>query len=232
MNSSQKKSAIFSSVEKVAVIRGKRLAAAADLVTDSTSPVYDLFCDHGILGEYFFRKTETYFNEIQEDCLEKIQARLNCSRDHLLLSPAKDISIKENSFVFMMGIGGHTITECFEYWSENNRKNFEKGQTFILSPHIHLIEMVSKLEKIGLNCLTRKFIWEKGQGYEIFCCSYKSDDQKGCFEAFEENFWSDLCATDCHAKKFLKYRMKFLNSYRGSNAAIIEYRTKLRSFVN
>lgn len=211
-------------------LKSPRLQAAVSMIPDTSSPIYDLFCDHGKLGEHFYGKREVYFNDKRDHLLDSLKERLDCSTDFLCYGDAQDLTFKPSSVVLMLGVGGLTIIDCFKKWAREVPKNFKEGQTFIVSPHYHLIEFSDLLVEMQAECTERIFTMDSGRGYEIFKVVF-SKNEVADFELFDSNFWGQQILRTPEALHYLNSRLKFTDSYQGVNPSVFYYRDQLREFL-
>ncbi|MCR9204115.1 MAG: hypothetical protein NXH75_06035 [Halobacteriovoraceae bacterium] len=202
------------------------------MIPDTSSPVYDLFCDHGKVGEAFLGKRPVYFNDVKETLLLEIQKKLDCSKESLLFGPAQDLRFEPFSHVIMLGVGGLLMADCFESWSKSSLQNFNSDQVFIVSSHFNQVELSETLRKLKALCLDRKFVWDKGRGYEVFKFTfcYEVKDYRP-FEIFDRSFWHDQIFSNSMALPYLKGRLRFTESNQTPTIALELYRDELREFL-
>lgn len=201
------------------------------MVPEGDNPLYDLYCDHGFLGEYFLRAgRKVFFNDQKDFLLDHLKSRLLLSDDEILYGRAQELKFSPNSTVLMLGVGGHLMKECFESWI-NEKDSVFKGQKFIISPHYHLIELGHYLSEVGARCLQQSFVWDGGYGYEFFLISF--DKSLGrAFETFDTQFWQRQLQEGSEVEKYLNMRLKFTDSHQDAPDFFRDYREKLHKFLN
>ena len=204
---------------------------AVSMIPDTISPVYDLFCDHGKLGEYFLPEREVYFNDQKDFLLNSVQKRIGCSDDYLLYGPAQDLVFKPNATVFMLGVGGLLMVDCFQRWKENQPQELLEDLTFILSPHYYLLELAQSLNQFGAYCLERNFVWESGRGYEFFKIKIGEKSKLRPFEIFDREFWTNQMIRNNHARTYLEERLQFTDSYHDPEDQVLTYQSDLKKFL-
>lgn len=211
-------------------LKSKRLEEAVSMISHLDGPIYDLYCDHGKVGESFLSDRMVFFNDIQDNLLNQIKERTSLSSENFLSGPAQDLTFLPNSIIFMMGVGGHLMIECFEKWFSEKRENLICGQKFLVSAHYYLAELGEVLAGLDAYCLKKSFIWEGGRGYEHFLISF--DQNLGeKFKTFDEKFWGKAIVDYPNALTYLKQRLSFADSYQGGDAAMKAYCENLRSFL-
>jgi tRNA A22 N-methylase len=213
-----------------------RLRTALELMPKGFEVYYDLFCDHGLLGyalkESFNKKV--IFNDSQEGITLRLKENFHLGESEIELGKAQDLIFKENSGVFMLGVGGHLLNECFLNWEKCRKENLYGGHTFVIGAHYYQLELREVLRALGAELLDQKFVYERGEGYEILLVNFFEKylgDGKNILD-FDELYWSQVVRDEPLAMRYLEKRAKSISKVRNPSVQQLQFGTSLRHFMN
>ncbi|GEM_PF-6871561 len=212
-----------------------RLRTALELMPKDYELYYDLFCDHGLLGyalKQSFNK-KIVFNDCQEGITSRLRENFNLAEGEIELGKAQDLVFKENTGIFMLGVGGHLLNECFLSWQKLKRENLYGGHTFVIGAHYYQLELKTVLRALGAELLDQRFIFEREEGYEILLIKFLEKYQgigKNILD-FDELYWSQVVRDEPLAMRYLEKRAKSISKVRNPNAQQLQFGTSLRHFM-
>ncbi len=120
----------------------------------SSEPVWDICCDHGILGLAALQSghPEVIFVDQVVPILENLRQKLKDSpqilpeqsdqRHRVLCLDAQNLSEKLYGTVVVAGVGGFKIADFISAWSD---RQIISAKRFILSPHKDLIKVKNEM---------------------------------------------------------------------------------------
>lgn len=149
-----------------------RINTICDLIPNDVITIYDLCCDHGQIGIEAFKRNNN-FRVIFVDRVDSITHALHSyiprnSNLTVLTKDAKNLKIKSNKkdLFIIAGIGADLGIKIFDNLYAQNSEAY-----FLFCIHQKTEFLKEHLIKSKLGVLRNKFIFERGQGYEVFLTS-------------------------------------------------------------
>lgn len=211
----------------------KRLQTALELMPRGLEHYYDLFCDHGLLGMAARDREDQasiWWNDINDALMDKVKERFELPENSLLRGEAQDLEIRSSSGVFLLGVGGHLISECLRHWQRVEFLN-RPEQYFVLGPTYYLIPLRQCLADLGAHLVKRAFVWERGVGHELYLVSFPSERSPENWFSFDENFWLGILKEVPQGHEYLQKRYVSLQKNRHLSAEQKAYATALGQFL-
>lgn len=213
----------------------KRLQAALELMPSHFEVFYDLFCDHGLLGQAAKKKfsKKVIFNDCREGIINRLKESLLIIDEEIEFSKAQMINLHGTAGVFMLGVGGHLIKECLSTWEKENQDNLYGGHSFVLGPHYYHLELKEYLRALGAVLIDQRFVFERGEGYELYLIQFSKDYigvGKNVLD-FDENFWSGVVKEEPGAIKYLRKKAESFSRIKKPNSHQFEYASSLARFM-
>jgi tRNA A22 N-methylase len=187
-----------------------RLKEIFEHVPHREGPVYDLFCDHGLLGEAFLEMHDCRvgFNDKREHLISEIRQRHpENSRAFFETCNAEDLIFEKGSRVIMAGVGGMTMISCFQSWLKSHKKEDFETLEFIISPHYYCFELRNFLNKLGFKYNSLVLISDGRQIYELSRVCFPHKSEEGVL--FESSEWESFGEI---GRKYLSYTLKNLSN--------------------
>ncbi len=187
----------------------KRLDFCEDFLNGSEASLYDLFCDHGKLGEkalgYGHKVT---FNDKRSPLISDLKERFGDHPKAFFSDDlAQSITLERDAVVFLLGVGGHLMIDCLESWQSSDQL---KGRIFVAIPAYYSLELRLFLRSIKAKVLKEGFAWEKKRGYH--CYAFHFDDRGELLEPFCLNFWKRVYHKEKGGERYLKLMVKNLKN--------------------
>jgi len=167
----------------------KRLKALSEYY-DHQSIIWDIGCDHGLLGSSFQAITSVREIHLVDPSVEVIKFLTDAyitnpsSKIHIHQQHGQNLKINHSSnCIFIAGMGGKEILEI----SLNIIPQLTAKDLLIVSPHRKILELRAYLKESILNLVEEKLIWEDGQYYQIFCLSL--DPKYSKISLYGDDIW-------------------------------------------
>lgn len=153
----------------------KRIQAICDLAQSENNIIYDLCCDHGLIGGELLRRDKNKqitFVDIVPHIMNKVRdiySYIPTDKNlNFLTEDAKKLQVTKNSqnTYIISGIGASLAVEIFK----NIFKQAPDSKfIFCINQKSELLKeyLIFKHQKLMGNC----FVYENGQGYEVFMTS-------------------------------------------------------------
>ncbi|MFY7993814.1 MAG: tRNA (adenine(22)-N(1))-methyltransferase TrmK [Bacteriovoracaceae bacterium] len=204
---------IFSSGGSVAL--SFRLAELASFYQSEES-IYDIGCDHGLLGLSF--KTNPYSVDIISKTIDADITEPPYIFT-LKINGQKAKIKKTNSLIFIAGMGGKTIIDILKNWSEENLLNCSQ---IVLSPHRNLLELRAYLHHENFILVGERVLSENNQFYEVFSVT-KSKNIGPRVSLYGEELWERP-----ESANYLKHQLGYLEYHRDCQSlAYLNYLKRL-----
>lgn len=167
----------------------KRINDIISLVPNEDLNIYDLFCDHGLIGRGLLdlkRAKTITFVDIKKHLIEKLRQELKETPNVFMKTiDARLINFIDHSFVIMAGVGGMLIIDCLKAYQKQG--NFS-SLTFFISANMHSSEVRFYLKEKGFQVSQSGVITERGRAYEYFIFSGKKTASE--IPLFDEKIWN------------------------------------------
>ena len=173
---------------------------------------YDLFCDHGKVGQALFDGyKQIYFNDRRIHLIDSLKKSNKLHRDncHYVRKEAQDITFMEGSFIIAAGVGGLLMIECFEKWKRNHAKELFDSLTFLTCPAYYDSELREYLKNNNYYALEEKLCLDRGRIYDMQVISSRPIGSKVSLIPSQENLPNYL--------KFKKKKLKNLKDKADRN---------------
>ncbi len=151
---------------------------------------YDLFCDHGKVGQALLGKDkQVYFNDKRVHLIESLKEvnRPQGENCHYLIKDAQDITFQENSFIIAAGVGGLLMIECFEKWQRLHAKELFDSLTFLTCPTYYDSELREYLKNKNYFVGEEKLCLDRGRIYDMQVISSRPIGPKVSLIPSQEN---------------------------------------------
>lgn len=154
-----------------------RLQALASLADDQASSIWDIGCDHGLLGTSFIHSDIVTQIHLVDPSLKVIESLHSRYKDSYITS-GKFIKIlhqhgqecvldTERKNVFIAGMGGKEIESIISHLEPQ----FHSHDRLIISPHRRINELRQTLSKGPWSLIQELLIKDEGQFYQILALS-------------------------------------------------------------
>lgn len=161
-------------------LKSKRIEALVAIASEYYDEVWDLCCDHGMIGLHFANVNSpkiVHFIDQVKSITDKLKKNLPTSktRFNVACMPCENIQINESSknLIILAGVGSETITKAL-----NNLKTQNLGNTQILvSTHKHPHKLRRYLRDKKFSLIKEKLIFEGGHFYEILLIDVKLNNE-------------------------------------------------------
>lgn len=132
------------------------------------SHVWDVGCDHGLLGSSFLhepRVQKIFLVDPSLDVFDKLKdTYITVGKIKLIYSKGQDLKIEtKNNLIFIAGMGGREIGEIIL----SLLPLLQSCSRFVISPHRKILELRSLLRELPLKLEKEEVVWDKGQFYVI-----------------------------------------------------------------
>lgn len=183
--------------------------------------IWDIGCDHGLLGLSFLETSVTEINLVDPSLLviktlkslpvdAYIQKRL--LKIHHKEGQSLNIESKEN-LIFIAGMGGKEIGDIIL----SLLPQLDSSSQFVISPHRKILELRSLLHSLPLSLLSEEVILEDEQFYQILALKPGSSGEK--VSLYGETLWQSPSGRD-----YLAHQLKVYQSHRDqASQAYFEY---------
>ncbi len=210
----------------------KRLNMAFQLMPKDLYCYFDLFCDHGLLGLHMRENSlaQVFFNDKRGALLREINEKYGIGEEHLLDCPAENISFPSSSGLFLLGVGGILMAEVLKSWHE--RSQLHPDQYFVLGPNYYEFHLRQTLKELNFQLIKRSFVWEKGQGYELFLVRWQEDCDQELWQNFDHEFWRGCLGEDPHAETYLRQKYKSWLKKRQISEVERAYKEEMGTFLD
>lgn len=206
----------------------KRIETIASLVSSEHEHVYDLCCDHGLIGLEVLKNSElkVIFVDIIDDIMKRLELKLKATdipseRYNILTSNATKTSFEKNGTFIIAGVGGELAIKIIQNILDQVQE-FE----IIISANNNLIKLKEFLIKNNLLMAEEVLIKDNRQFYEILKITNTAKDeithigtkmwqkpQKYHFEYIEQQI-----SYYKKSAKYSTYSNKLLSSYESLKA--------------
>ena len=204
-----------------------RLAELASYY-QSEEYIYDIGCDHGLLGLSFKSNPKVkgiYLIDPNPYSVDIISKTLDADiTEPSFIYPMKingeETKISDpNSLVFIAGMGGKTIINILKSWPSENLLNCSQ---IVLSPHRNLLELRSYLHQENFKLVGERVLTENNQFYEVLSVT-KSKNNGPRVSLYGEELWERPGSAN-----YLKHQLGYLEYHRDSQSlAYLNYLKQL-----
>ena len=170
--------------------------------------IYDLFCDHGLLGSELLKsnKASVAFNDKRDHLISNLRLEHGENRmAEFHLCDAQNLHFYEKSLVVMAGVGGLTMIDCFEHWIESHESTLFKSLEFVVSPHYYTFELRKFLLENGFSYSDQKLVKDKSQIYEVSRIKFLAKNANQ--QLFDKEVWQSFGEV---GRELLSYSQKNL----------------------
>jgi len=160
--------------------RIEEIIACAKSYQDRVEQYYDLYCDHGKMGEGLIDLGKPiYFNDRTAHLIDALKNSLgNGRRLHFSSELAQDLSFKPHSLIIAAGVGGLLMIECFESWKAGHSKEVWESLIFLVCPAYYDIELRNYLRKASFCSLEEWICKERSRFYDIQVIKAKGSEPR------------------------------------------------------
>ena len=159
-----------------------------ELVNISDGPydvVWDLCCDHGLIGEAFINANKVKSKLIYMDQVVSIMTKLETKIKASDITKGVNISFitesckthnydfQKKTLFILAGIGGELSIEILEQIQKSS--NHLNNATFLISAHENMVNLREYLSKSRLGLIKEKLVFDKGKFYEMLLVNSSSD---------------------------------------------------------
>lgn len=157
----------------------KRLKYLSSLVSHNKSVIWDLCCDHGLIGESFIRKEnirEVHFVDCVPHIVDKLEKRMTATSSdfkccYYALDAAKTPIYNSNlESVIIAGIGGYKLMDILSAMIE--KYEYLKPE-FIISAHKNWDKVKNFLVTNNFEILEESVVEDRSKRYPIIKCQMK-----------------------------------------------------------
>lgn len=206
----------------------KRIPAILSLNTKKPLHIYDLFTDHGKIGESYshkYQNSKISFIDIRKHLIQDIKNNLSSNELYKFIAvDANQCTFEDNSLVLMCGVGGNLIISCLQNYLTQENTN---TQEFIICATMHHLEVRRFLQENNFTLKDVKVADENGHCYEVLLISYTKAFKK--IEIFNTQEWN---LTHPIHNRYLKSKIKSLIDKHTKEPWEDEVLLKLTQFVN
>ena len=204
-----------------------RLAELASFYQSEES-IYDIGCDHGLLGLSFKTNPQVssiYLIDPNPYSVDIISKTINADITEppyiytLKINGQKTKIKKTNSLIFIAGMCGKTIIDILKNWSAENLLNCSQ---IVLSPHRNLLELRAYLHHENFILVGERVLSENNQFYEVFSVT-KSKNIGPRVSLYGEELWERP-----ESANYLKHQLGYLEYHRDCQSlAYLNYLKRL-----
>ena len=203
-----------------------RLKAITQLTPSPCKHYYDLYCDHGKVGQWVLNNKKSKavtFVDIREHLISQIAKVTKLPATFLKTQDARSMTFADGSFISMCGVGGYLIIECLKhYWLHNNFKT----QTFLISANMHTFELRKYLMDNNYYASHDAITLDQGRCYEVLIVRYSPEQSNICL--FNEFAWNKQNITQ---KRFLTSKLQTLRDKKDNLDWELVLKEQLERFV-
>lgn len=135
--------------------------------------VWDIGCDHGLLGLSFSQESATSITLVDPSpaVIEKLKIKINSNTSHItkpnisiMLSKGQDLKLSNrNNTIFIAGMGGEEIGQIVTALLPQ----LDQTSRIVISPHRKGLELRKLLASLELSIAHEEVVTEDGQFYPI-----------------------------------------------------------------
>ncbi len=204
----------------------KRLKALASHY-DGQQSIWDVGCDHGLLGLSFVNhplRPHIHLVDPSLDVINKLQQVIDSDipKSHFIKihhKKGQELKLETNSkLIFIAGMGGKEIKEILKAL----RSQMSASDRVVVSPHRGILELREYLALSDFRLVHEYALMEDEQYYQVICLDFKSNDLvsvfgRGVFEGgVGEAYRRKLIETyeihqDPQSRAFLRYLKSGIN---------------------
>lgn len=144
-----------------------RLEKIKKLISADSTIVWDLCCDHGLIGKSLMdKKKKVYFVDIVPHIIENLKNSIDKSNCEFQARDATKIEIENrpDESIVMAGVGGWT---CIKILKSLKQTHSEIKSEFILAPQKNLLTVKEYLLDNSFIIISEDFIQDKKNYYNI-----------------------------------------------------------------
>lgn len=189
-----------------------RIKSIYKLTDHSYQYVWDLCCDHGLIGMQFLNDSHVYFVDRVDSICNTLTSKLEATyitqqinydvlkKDMLKTS----INNSKKNLLILSGIGGELIIKFLKIHLDNPTEI-----DYLLCSHQNTIELRSFLNKSKFKLIDEKLIKDNGKFYELIYLSNEiTKNQDHQVHIIGSKLWDDF--TSIH-QDYLNDRLEYLN---------------------
>lgn len=140
--------------------------------------VWDLCCDHGLIGESFFKRSgvqEVHFCDQVPKIIERLKNKqysyIPKAELYYHPKPADQIHPSKNSYIILAGIGGETALKILNHLL----MVLDCSSQIVVSTHTKYFWLVSKLREQNWEVVKEDYVFDKGKFYELLVLKKSSN---------------------------------------------------------
>lgn len=132
------------------------------------SHVWDVGCDHGLLGSSFLNEPSVqkiFLVDPSPDVFKSLKdSYITYGKIDLINKKGQDLKIEtKNNLFFIAGMGGKEIGGIIQ----SLLPHLQSCSRFVISPHRKILELRSLLRELPLKLEKEEVVWDKGQFYVV-----------------------------------------------------------------
>ncbi len=188
-----------------------RLQKLRDLQRE-TEVIWDIGCDHGLLGTSF--ENEPHIKEINlvDPSLEVVaklkDSYISNTKIKVINKKGQELSLGRGSkTIFIAGMGGKEIGEIIR----SLLPELTPLDQLIISPHRKILELREFLSSTSLGCFHEDLVYEGGQYYQILGLSLRDDLPK-------VSLYGDLLWQSKDGPAYREHQVKFFSLHKDEDS--------------
>ena len=207
----------------------KRIHSLVNLVPADTEVVWDLCCDHGIIGQQFLAHKKVIFIDQVKSITEKLSERLKAtdipSQFNIITSSATqiDYKIEETSTFIIAGVGGVLGIEILDQIGDS----FKDKDYALISVHKNILKMRQYLIKKDFRVLLESIVQDNSQFYEMLLISKLKGSM---ITEIGSTMW-DTCSTHTR-QSYLNHQINFYKTKTKFNPEFISILEQYKEIAN
>jgi tRNA (adenine22-N1)-methyltransferase len=207
----------------------KRIKSIVGMVPLETEVVWDLCCDHGIIGEQFLKRNKVIFIDQVSSITEKLSTRLKATDipiDYeVITSSATQINYEnQNSSTFILaGIGGVLGIEILDQIG----KSFKDKDYALISVHKNILKMRKYLIEKDFKVVSENIVQDNSQFYEMLLISRVKGST---ITEIGSTMWEN-CSIDTR-QSYLNHQIKFFQTKSNFNPEFITILEQYKQIAN
>jgi tRNA (adenine22-N1)-methyltransferase len=207
----------------------KRIQSIVGMVPTDTEVVWDLCCDHGIIGEQFLKLKKVIFIDQVASITEKLSIRLKAtdipSQYKIITSSATRVNYEnqDSSTFILAGVGGVLGIEILDQIGES----FKDKDYALISVHKNILKMRKYLIERDFKVVSESIVQDNSQFYEMLLISRVKGST---ITEIGSTMW-DNCSIDTR-QSYLNHQIKFYHTKSNFNSEFITILEQYKKIAN
>ena len=190
----------------------RRLQFLSELHQSETN-IWDIGCDHGLLGLSFVQRLDiesVHLVDPSLDVINALQVKLLDSdipkKEKISIHQKKGEEIKicsSQNLIFIAGMGGKNIIDILKHLSNQ----IDRSSKVVISPHKNILETRNYLHDSEWRLMSEHLVQENSQFYQVM--SLKNEDSLPRVSRYGAEIWQNNLG-----KEYKNHLLKHLRTHR------------------